>query len=49
MRVADMVGLVSIFVSGWYFGQHTNGYSWLDYLIIFGLLAVGFYFSVVLS
>lgn len=60
MKASDIIGFWAILVAGYYWGVHsagtftpqdlfTSGNNWVDWLIVFGLLAVGFYFAVVLS
>jgi hypothetical protein len=60
MKVADIIGFTAIAAGAAYAGYQSYPalqagvfpppyLTWVDYLIVFGLLAVGFYFSAVLS
>lgn len=56
MKANDVIGLAATFAAGYYVANQTQaptigpaGWQWYDYAIILGLLAIGFYFAVVLS
>lgn len=49
LKIPDLVGFVSVFTAGWYTGQNSDGWQWYDYVVVLGLLVIGFYFAVVLS
>jgi hypothetical protein len=53
MKASDIVGFAAILTAGYYAGsQSATGQfwsSWTNMLIVFALLAIGFYFAVVLS
>ena len=53
MKASDIVGFAAILTAGYYAGsQNATGQFWNNWtamLIVLALLAVGFYFAVVLS
>lgn len=54
MKIADVIGLGAAVTAGFYAGYQGSqkgfdALAWTDYLVIFGLLAVAFYFAVILS
>lgn len=48
MKLTDVVGFASILSAGYYWGSHPTQ-TGTDWLIIGALLALGFYFAVILS
>jgi hypothetical protein len=56
MKFNDVVGLTAVFAAGWYTANQSQaatvgatGWQWYDVGIVLALLAVGFYFAVMLS
>lgn len=56
MKANDVIGLTATFAAGYYVANQMQaatigptGWQWYDFAIVIGLLAVGFYFAVVLS
>jgi len=56
MKTNDIIGIAAIFAAGWYTANQSQaatvgaaGWQWYDILAVFALLAIGFYFAVVLS
>jgi hypothetical protein len=56
MKFNDVVGLGAVFAAGWYTANQSQstpigaaGWQWYDIAAILALLAIGFYFAVVLS
>jgi hypothetical protein len=56
MKMNDVIGLGATFAAGYYVANQQQaatlgpaGWQWYDFLIVAVLLAVGFYFAVVLS
>lgn len=56
MKMNDVIGLGAVFAAGWYLANQNQqatvgpaGWQWYDIAAILALLAIGFYFAVVLS
>lgn len=46
----DTIGFAAVFAAGYYVrGVNASSLQWYDVAIVLGLLAIGFYFAVLLS